>query len=156
MENQNTLQSIITEGTLIGHELGEWAGFTSGKLVVKKKDGVRVEFRFGKQSHGIIPKIGSFVSIEHPSGNFPEITKITFIESSDIYKEETDSFLDSLFLGKSNGVSLLVLTEVCVGFAMILFGLISGERNAHAPVIFGLCGIPHIIIGYLLWFYAGE
>jgi hypothetical protein len=156
MENPSKVPSITTEGTLIGHELGQWAGFPSGKLIVQREDGLRVEFRFGKESQGTIPEIGSRLLIEHPLGYLPEIIRISFIERSDIYKEEADSFTDSLFFGKSNWVTFLVVTEVCVGLAMIILGLISGERSPSAPMIFGLCGIPHIIIGYLLWFYTGE
>jgi len=64
MEDSPVLPLETTEGILTGHEVAEWAGFVSGKLIVKKKDGTRQEFRFGKESQGFIPKIGSLVSIQ--------------------------------------------------------------------------------------------
>lgn len=158
MDESAVPPSILTEGILIGHELGEWAGFKSGRLVVKKNDGMRIEFRFGKESRGKVPRIGSLVTIEHTSGYLPEIFTIECVTKKEIslYKDGAETFASSLFLGRSTGVNLLVLTEVITGIVVIMLGLLSGQTEQSAPLIFGLCGAPHIIIGYLIWYYSGE
>jgi hypothetical protein len=154
MEDSPLIPLTTTEGVLIGHELAEWAGFVSGKLIVKKNDGTRVEFRFGKDSRGTIPKIGSLVSIQHPSGILPEIYKISFLEQVDLYKSN-DSFLDSILMGRSIGVLLLVLSAICGGLIIILAGILWDGRESHAVAIFGACGVVYIMIGYLVWNYTG-
>lgn len=155
MDDSSLLQPMTTEGVVIGHELAEWAGFISGRVIIKKNDGTRVEFRFGKESQGTIPKIGSLVSIQHPVGIHPEVIKISFLGLRDIYKGN-DSFLDSILMGRSSGVSLIVLAAIGGGLTMILIGLLSAGRTLPALVIFGLCGVLYVIIGYLLWIFTGE
>jgi len=155
MEDSPLLPLVTTEGILIGHELAEWAGFVSGKIIVKKNDGTRIEFRFGRESQGTIPKIGSLVSIQHPMGILPEISRITFLEQTDLYRGH-DSFLDTLLMGRSVGVVLLVLAAILGGFTIILAGLFWDGRNSSALVIFGICGISYISIGYLVWNYTGD
>ena len=153
MENPTIISYPTTEGTLIGHELGEWAGFTAGRLIVERQDGIRVEFRFGKDSEGVIPAIGSIVSIQHSIGPLPEIININSLEDTDIY-QRTDSFLDSILLSRSSGVMLLVLAAICSGLTMILVGFNSGELLAQ--LILGTCGVSYMSIGYLLWYFTGE
>ncbi|MFW9844921.1 MAG: hypothetical protein ACFFEV_10120 [Candidatus Thorarchaeota archaeon] len=149
---------MVTTGILLGHEIGEWAGFKSGKLIVKMKDGNRKELRFSQRSSGGIPKIGSIVEIEHTVDIFPEILTIECIDDdkSRLYKEGAQAYASTLFLGRSHGVNLLVFTLIFAGIATILLGLLSGATEAAAPLIFGLCGVPYIILGYLIWIYAGE
>lgn len=158
MEEGEVSSSMHTTGILLGHEIGEWAGFKSGKLIVKRADGIRKELRFGKESRGSIPKIGSLVEIEHSTDNFPEIFTIDCIAEYEntLNKDEAERFTSSLFLGRSTGVSVLVLTEILAGISVIFLGLLAGQTEQAAPLIYGLCGVPHIIIGYLLWYYTGE
>jgi len=146
---------IITEGILIGHELAEWAGFVSGKIIVQKNDGTRIEFRFGKESQGTIPKIGSLVSIQHPLGILPEISRISFLKQTDIYRGH-DSLLDSILMGRSMGVVLLVLAAILGGLTIILVGLFWEGRDSAALSIFGICGASYMLIGYLIWNYTGD
>ncbi len=155
MEDTPQIPLTTTEGILIGHELAEWAGFVSGKIIVKKSDGTRKEFRFGKESQGTIPKIGSRVSIQHRQGILPEIQRITFLEQMDIYRGY-DSFLDSLLMGRSVGVVLLVLAAILGGITVILAGLFWEGRNTPALAIFGICGASYMLIGYLVWNYTGD
>ena len=155
MEDSPLMSLTTTEGVLVGHELAEWAGFTSGRIFVEKKDGTRFEFRFGKDSRGIVPKIGSIVSVQHSLGICPEIIKIDFVEKIELYKG-TNSLLDSLLMGRSTGVAMIVLAAMGGGLTMILFGLLTGGRTPFSLVVFGLCGVSYIIIGYLVWVFTGE
>ena len=150
--------SMVSTGILLGHEIGEWTGFKSGKLIVKRIDGNRKEFRFGKKSCGNIPKIGSIVEIEHTVDYFPEILTIKCIDENEsrLYKEGAQAYASSLFFGRSHGVNLLVFTLVFAGISTIALGVLSGTTEAAAPLIFGLCGLPYVILGYLIWIYAGE
>ena len=158
MEEGTVSPSMSTTGILLGHEIGEWAGFKSGKLIVKRPDGIRKEFRFGKESRGSIPKIGSIIEIEHTSDYFPEVLTIKCIDENEsrLYKEGAQAYASSLFLGRSHGVNLLVFTLAFAGISTIALGLMSGVTEDAAPLIFGICGIPYIILGYLIWLYAGE
>ena len=158
MQDQTKMPLMVSSGILIGHEIGEWAGFTSGRLIVKRDDGERIDFLFGKESCGEIPKIGSLVAIEHTAGVRPEILKIELVDGkeSTLYKEAAEYYGSSLFLGKPNAIAVFVIIEVILGLWIILLGLTRGEAGSMAPLILGLCGAPHIVIGYLLWNYAGE
>ncbi|MHA2026312.1 MAG: hypothetical protein ACW98U_10475 [Candidatus Thorarchaeota archaeon] len=158
MEDQTKIPLLVTTGILIGTEIGEWAGFSSGRLTVKRDDGERTEFRFGKESRGVIPKIGSLVAIEHTADVCPEILKIELVDGNGgtLYKEAAEYYGSSLFLGKPNSIAVFVIIEVILGLWTILIGLTWGKTGSMAPLIIGLCGAPHIIIGYLLWNYTGE
>ncbi|MHA1948915.1 MAG: hypothetical protein ACXAAO_01490 [Candidatus Thorarchaeota archaeon] len=158
MEYQTKSTNELTRGILLGHEIGDWAGFISGRLTVKKEDGTRVEFRLGKESLGVIPIIGSLIAIEHTTGALPEIVKLDLIndDRSTLYKDAAEVYSSTLFLGKPNAVAVFAITEIIVGILMLLLGYQLGARNSLAPVIFGGCGVPHIFLGYLLWNYAGE
>jgi len=158
MESQNPSKVTITTGILIGLEIGEWAGFTSGKLTVKEDDGGRIELRFGRESRGVIPEIGSLIEAEHTKGVFPEILNLEVISvpESTFYQDISETYASSLFFAELNSLVTCVLTEVIIGFLVILMGLFWGLSNPMAPIIFGLCGIPHIIIGYMLWNYGGK
>lgn len=147
-----------TTGILIGLEIGEWAGFPSGRLVVRRNDGRRMEFRYGKESRGLIPKIGGLIAVEHTKGTFPEILKIEIITEpkSNFYQDVSKGYDSSFLWGRPTGLVLIVFTEVIIGFLLVLVGLSERIAKPMAPVIYGLCGIPHIIIGYVLWYYGGQ
>ena len=155
MEIPVTSTTIVTKGTLIGHVLGEWDGFTFGKLIIERLDGVRIEFRFGKESQGTIPRIGSLVTVEHTSGILPEISKLVLIEDSDDSRHRS-CYAPSLILGRSVGVGLFVLADFTLGFVLILMGFMAHERYPLTSVIYVLCGVPHIAISYLLWYFTGD
>jgi len=158
MKTHNPPATTITIGTLIGLEIGEWAGFSSGRLIVKIDDGNRVEFRYGRESRGTIPKIGSLITIEHTRAMLPEILNIELISEhkSTFYEDLSESYASSFFLGRPISLMGFVLAEGIIGFILILMGLLSGTSHRMAPIIFGLCGTPHIIIGYVLWYYGGQ
>ncbi len=158
MKSENPLAATITTGILIGHEIGEWAGFVSGRLTVKTKDGERIDLRFGKESRGEIPKIGSLVEIHHTMGCFPKIHAIRHVDGENVglYKKTAKSFESSLFLGKPNVIAVFVIIEVILGFWAILTGLTWGNAGAAKSLIFALFGMIHITIGYLIWNYFGE
>jgi hypothetical protein len=158
MKTENPLASTITSGILIGHEIGEWAGFVSGRLTVKTKDGERADFHFGQESRGEIPKIGSLVEIEHNEGVFPKIDAITLVDGEDVglYKETAEYFGSSLFLGKPKAIAVFVIIELLLGLWTIFTGLTWGKAATSKSVIFALCGMVHITIGYLVWNYFGE
>jgi len=158
MKAQNPLSVTTTSGILIGKEIGEWAGFSSGRLIVKRNDGRRMEFRYGKESYGVIPKIGSLIVVEHTKGMVPEILKIELINESKstFYQDISETCESSLFLGKPTSLLVFVFAEIIMGLLLVLIGLSAGPSKPMAPVIFGLCGIPHIVIGYVLWYYGGQ
>ncbi|MFW9927217.1 MAG: hypothetical protein ACFFDM_10680 [Candidatus Thorarchaeota archaeon] len=157
MKTKNSIEATITSGILIGHEIGEWAGFVSGKLTIKKKDGERADFHFGRESRGMIPKIGSLVEIEHTGSVLPKIDEIKIIDEREdaLYKESADSFRSSLLLGKPNVIAVFAMIEVILGLCTILIGLMLGEGGPAKSLFFALCGLPHLIIGYLIWNYVG-
>jgi hypothetical protein len=158
MKSENPLAATVTCGILIGSEIGEWAGFVSGRLTVQKKSGGRADFQFGKESRGEIPKIGSLVEIEHSESILPRIYEIRPLDEEDIglYKDTAKSFESSLLLGKPKTIAVFVLIEVILGIWTIFTGLTWGKPGAPKSLIFALCGMVHITIGYLVWNYFGE
>jgi hypothetical protein len=55
----------MMEGIVIMTEIGSWAGFQSGRITIKCENDNRIDFRYGKDSDGIIPEIGDFVSVQN-------------------------------------------------------------------------------------------
>jgi len=158
MESRNPSTVAVTTGILIGLEIGEWAGFTSGRLTVKEDDGGRIELRFGRESHGVIPEIGSLIKAEYTKGVFSEILNLELVSApeSTFYQDISETHGSSLFFAELNSLVMCALTEVIIGLLVVLMGLFWGLSNPMAFIIFGLCGIPHIIIGYMLWNYGGK
>ncbi len=158
MKARNSDAATVTTGILIGHEIGEWAGVTFGRLILKKDDGERSELRLGRESLGEIPKIGSLIAVEHTKGTLPEILKIEIIKEpkSTFHQAISKPYESSLFFAELNSLVMCVLTEVIIGLLVILMGLFSGLSDPMALIIFGLCGIPHIIIAYLIWNKGGQ
>ncbi|MFW9768408.1 MAG: hypothetical protein ACFFF9_07940 [Candidatus Thorarchaeota archaeon] len=158
MKAEISSETTITSGILIGHEIGEWAGFVSGRLTLKTISGERADFQFGKESRGEIPKIGSLVEIEHTRGILPRIHEISVVDGGEValYKEPSVSFGSSLFLGKPNVIAVFVIIEVILGLWAILIGFTWGKVSAAKSLIFSLFGLVHLSISYLIWNYVGE
>ncbi len=155
MEELSISSPRVSEGILIGDELAYWAGFTSGKIIVQLNDGQRREFKIGKGTQGTIPPIGSLISINHTLGNFPEVIGLETLDSSK--HMAIDNIHEPLLvLGRTIGVAILVLTDILLGFALIVMGLLYLDDGLLAPTIYVASGIPFVLLGYFLWFFTGD
>ena len=158
MQNKSPVGATTTSGILIREEIGEWAGFISGRLTVKTRDGERADFQFGRESRGEIPKIGSMVEIQHSEGILPRIHEIRLVNGEDIglYKEASKAFGSSLFLGKPKAIAVFVIIEMILALWTIFTGLTWGRAGTAKTMLFTICGMVHIGIGYLVWNYFGQ
>ncbi|MHA1909944.1 MAG: hypothetical protein ACW98Y_21810 [Candidatus Thorarchaeota archaeon] len=158
MKNHPAKSIQQTKGILLGHEIGEWAGFKAGPLTIRTEDGQKMNLRYGRESRGIVPPVGSRVSIEYTLGVLPEVLELSLVEEKgiEIYSEEAESYASTLLWGRPKGSVAIAVTEVLAGIWIILIGLSLGAAKEMAPYIFGIFGAPHIIIGLALWEYAGK
>ncbi|MFX0106650.1 MAG: hypothetical protein ACFE7R_00020 [Candidatus Hodarchaeota archaeon] len=153
----SAVKTKSAEGFVIGLEIGAWAGFESGKIIVLADSKARIEFRYGQYSAGKIPKIGDRVSIDYSGDTLLEISEIRVIG----HRRNTDSnqmtamCYDSEYIfDKPKAAVAVSLTEVLVAIAMFLIGWIEGTTKPAAPYIFGIVGIAHLCIAWLAWEYT--
>jgi len=153
-----SLSSIKVQGILLGHEIGEWAGFRAGTLNLELLTGERLTLRFGKESKGVIPPICSSVVIEYTPGILPEIVTIELDTAKfiDVYENSGLHYETTLFFNRPKALVVISLVEVFGGISLAVFGLLMASEKPIAPFIFAAFAIPHIIIAFLLWDYAGR
>jgi hypothetical protein len=151
-------QMISTSGVLIGHEIGEWSGFKAGNMTLKTSEGKRVTLRYGMDSEGDIPPIGSEIEVVHTPGSFPEIIRIGMNSKSrqKIYEDSVRQYENTLFFNRPKSAVVIALVEILAGLGLAFLGVLMMDSKPTALAIFTGCGIPHIIIGILLWEYAGK
>ncbi|MGY5876557.1 MAG: hypothetical protein RTU30_12485 [Candidatus Thorarchaeota archaeon] len=158
MDNHRINSTCITIGILLGHEIGEWAGFKAGPLTIRTEDGEKLHLRYGRETRGSVPPVGSHVSVEYTLGTLAEVVEITLFadDVSEFYKKSLQSYESTLLWGRPKGSVALAITEILAGIGIVLIGISLGATKAMAPFIMGIFGAPHVLIGLVLWEYAGR
>ncbi len=148
-----------TEGIVIGLDFGEWAGFTSGKIILKIEGEDRADFHYGQNAKGIIPKIGDLVSIEYMGSKLLEISNIEILDTNrETLSERVAVQINSmnLILGHPKAAIVIVIVECLAGIWIILMGLVLGSSKPAAYLILGVVGFVQIFIGWLIWESTGK
>ncbi len=147
------------EGVVIGKDLGSWAGFTSGKITIRNKESIRLEFHYGRSSIGVEPDIGDLVHIDYNGTEFLEIVFIKILRRQvDTISERVNLQLSGLttIAGRPKAAVAIVVTEVLAGLAIISIGISLGVTKPAAPSIYGAVGFAQFIIAWLVWEYTGK
>jgi hypothetical protein len=149
----------VTDGIVIGLEIGSWAGFHSGRITIMSENKNRIDFRYGKDSDGIIPKIGDFVRVVYTGENVHEISTIRIIEANhETFSQRlpTKSSSISLIFGRPKGAFAIIVSEVFAGFYLIQMGLLMGLTRPAAPAIYGTVGFVQLVLAWLIWEYTSR
>ncbi len=155
----STPESKIIEGIVVGLDFGAWAGFTSGRIMMKAEQEVRIDFHYGQHAKGDVPKIGDFVRIEYSGFKIFEILKVEILDSNrETLSERVSVQMGSmnLFFGHPKAAVALVFTEVVAGIWIILIGIVLGMSRPTATVVYGITGLAQIFIGWLIWDNTGR
>lgn len=148
----------VIEGIVIGLDIGAWAGFESGRIILREGTGSRKEFFYGRNSCGKIPKTGDTIRIEFNGDLHYEIISIAILDvpRKEIFDRVSASSSSlHLIAGRPKSAALIVFTEILVGIGVILIGLFLGASKPAAPAIFGAVGLAQFCIAWLVWQYSG-
>jgi hypothetical protein len=149
----------VTNGVVIGLEIGSWAGFHSGRITIMSEKKDRIDFRYGKDSDGIIPKIGDFIRVVYTGEHVHEISTIRIIEDNQrafSQRHSTKSNTISLIFDRPKGAFAIIVSEVFVGIYLMMEGLLMGLTRPAAPVIFGSVGFVQLFLAWLIWEYTSR
>ena len=148
-----------TEGIVIGLDFGEWAGFTSGKIMLKMEGEKRADFHYGQHAQGVIPKIGDLVSIEYVGSKIFEVISLEVLDTNRVTVSERVAVQISglnLLFGHPKAAVIVVLAEVLAGIWIILMGLRLESSKPTGTLILGIVGFIQIFIGWLIWENTGK
>ncbi|MDF1541391.1 MAG: hypothetical protein P1Q69_21005 [Candidatus Thorarchaeota archaeon] len=151
-----TIRSV--NGIVIGLDIGAWAGFESGRIILRNGTGTREEFYYGKNSCGVMPEIGDSVCIEYTGNVLLEVAEIRILDQPRVTITDRVSLHYSgihLIAGRLKTAAVIAIILVLTGIGVILVGLNLGLSKPAAPFIFGVVGFSQFIIAWLIWEYSG-
>ena len=149
----------IIEGIVVGLDFGAWAGFTSGRIMMKAGHEGRIDFHYGQYAKGDVPKIGDLVRIEYVGSKIFEVLKIEILDTNrETLSERVAVQMGSLNLlfGHPKAAVAMAFTEVSVGIWIILIGIVLGMSRPMATIVYGITGLAQIFIGWLIWENTGR
>jgi len=150
-------RSIV--GTVIGLEMADWAGFKSGRIVLRTTSGIRNEFRYGRNSAGNLPEIGDQVDIEYFGSHLFEVSTIKILNHQRVTASDrarTYAAGLTLIAGRPKTAAVFSISETLVGIVLCIIGVITGVTKPAAPYIFGVVGVFQILLALIVWEYTRE
>jgi hypothetical protein len=148
------------EGRVVSADIGMWAGFPAGPVILELDDGRRIEFRYDKDTEGPTPIVGKKVAVDYMGDQLLLLKRIELVpdEPRLISEIPPESYIYTRFKVPS-GAFAISLVMFLSGAALIVWGQFGEFHRAYAEnttLAFGAAGVFWIILSYGVWWYASK